>query len=65
MTLTWMCQCCKDTRPDHKIGVLTGIRWFDDVEMQFNVKFCKDRPGCIALAALKVAEWESSGAQGS
>jgi len=52
--LTWKCHVCKDERPDDKISVLTtttGLGYgFGGITMSQNVRYCNDRPDCIAGA---------------
>lgn len=51
--LTWVCQVCDDRRPDSAISVahrpLRGREaYFPQVRL--HVKYCNDRPECIAVA---------------
>lgn len=50
--MTWSCHVCGDERPDEAIAVLSR-RYRSaktGVEMQENVRYCRDRPGCEAGA---------------
>lgn len=53
--------CCHDVRDDDQISVLTGTHLFNDIPIEYNVRYCNDRPGCLTLAELKVRRWERTG----
>ena len=47
----WICHVCKDERPDAVIGVYTIPHTsITGVGMTINVRYCTDRPECVAGA---------------
>lgn len=55
--LTWTCHVCKAERPDERISVLKHEREVDLTGTGFrpmrfteNVRYCNDRPECVAGA---------------
>lgn len=50
--LTWTCHVCHDERPDRLISVLSTKHLLGPakVEVQVNVRYCNDRPECVAGA---------------
>ncbi len=50
--LTWRCHVCGDTRPDDRISVYSRTVRLGTVEMKENVRYCNDRPACVAGAPL-------------
>jgi len=50
-TLTWTCHVCHEERPDAAISVLSKpIEVAPGVVATQNVRYCNDRPSCIAGA---------------
>jgi len=56
--LTWTCHVCGDERPDELIAV-HKTRWLraDRIVVQTNVRYCADRPACLAGAPTVAARW--------
>lgn len=50
LDLTWSCMVCGRVRPDEQIGVHSTTQWIGAVPVQRNVRYCNDRPDCIAGA---------------
>lgn len=51
--LTWRCHLCGSERPDAKISVFSRTHPIEDcggATFQENIRYCNDRPGCIAGA---------------
>lgn len=47
---TWTCHACGDERPDAAISVWSTWRTIGGVDVQTNVRYCNDRPGCVEAA---------------
>jgi uncharacterized Fe-S cluster protein YjdI len=58
--LTWACHVCGAVRPDDLIAVHKS-RWLraDRIAVQTNVRYCADRPDCLAGAPAVAAGWMS------
>jgi hypothetical protein len=48
--LTWTCHICKEERPDPVISVHKSERQIQGLSVVQNVRYCNDRPDCIAAA---------------
>ena len=48
--ITWICHVCGKTRPDAAISVYSTTRYMGAIPMQQNVRYCNDKPECIAGA---------------
>jgi hypothetical protein len=48
--LTWTCHVCKRTRPDERISVHQKTVNLHGAQMTCNIRYCNDRPECIAGA---------------
>lgn len=44
---TWKCHVCGKERPDAKISVYSSTRYFGNVPMKQNVRYCNDNSECI------------------
>jgi hypothetical protein len=57
LPLCWSCDVCQDWRPDAKISVFTtevsALYGLQPGVMRENVRYCNDRPECIAQARTK------------
>lgn len=47
----WTCHVCGDYRPDARISVHSSVTMIGPVPLQQNVRYCNDRPDCVAGAA--------------
>lgn len=48
--LTWTCHVCGDERPDRFISVHKSLYRMNGIPVQENIRFCNDRPACLAAA---------------
>ena len=48
--LTWACHICNEERPDAKISVLTKPLNIPGVISNENIRYCNDKPECVAGA---------------
>lgn len=47
--LTWHCDVCREERPDAQISVYkTQVTIAGGATIDFNLKYCNDKPECIA-----------------
>lgn len=62
--LTWTCHVCGDERPDEKISVhkVEGMTAARGAEVEANVRYCNDRPGCAEGAQAVGEGWLGRGA---
>lgn len=50
---SWTCHVCGESRPDDMIDVHSRIRIVNGIEIQENVRYCKDSTDCARGAATK------------
>lgn len=45
--LTWTCHICGKERKDEDIAVRKNTRLFKGLEIEENVRYCRDDPQCV------------------